>query len=205
KAYIRQVDVDYYTDADLATNLRVLDVLYEDTQSVPKRTCGEVLVTSMVTLFKKIKFDTHENLGSGPVDLPELEMHTTACWWTLPEDLAEMYTQDDLQGGMLGIANLVRQLAPVYLMCASQDIAVLYHVRDPFTRAPTLYLYDRCPGGVGLSEKTYDLTCLLLQHAYDVASACVCEAGCPSCVGPAAEVGAHGKETALLLLRRLLT
>ena len=204
KAYIRKVDVGYYTDADLNVDLRVLDQEKEDTQVMPPRALGEVLVTSMVTLFKKMKFDTHENLGFGPVDLPEMELTTSACWWTLPDSAADGLTQDELQGGMLGISTMLRQIAPLYLMCAPRDIAVLYRTRDPFTRKPAVYLYDNCPGGVGLAEKVYDMLPMLLRSARDAIRECPCEAGCPSCVGPAGEVGASGKKTALLLLERLI-
>lgn len=204
KAYIRQVDVGYYTDADLNVSLRVLEKDREDNDSSPPRALGEVLVTSMVTLFKKMKYDTHENLGFGPVDLPEMEMMTSACWWVLPSTVASSFTQDALQGGMLGIAAVLRQLTPLYLMCAPRDLAVLYRVRDPFTRKPTVYLYDNCPGGVGLSEKVYDMLPMLLEQAKEVIAACPCEGGCPSCVGPVAEVGQSGKQTAVALLDRLL-
>ena len=204
KAYIRKVDVGYYTDADLNVDLRVLDEEKSDAQAMPPRALGEVLVTSMVTLFKKMKFDTHENLGFGPVDLPEMELTTSACWWTLPDSAADGLTQDELQGGMLGISTMLRQIAPLYLMCAPRDIAVLYRTRDPFTRKPAIYLYDNCPGGVGLAEKVYDMLPMLLRSARDAIRECPCEAGCPSCVGPAGEVGASGKKTALLLLERLI-
>lgn len=88
-------------------------------------------------------------------------------------------------------------------MCAPRDICVLYHVRDTFTREPTIYLYDNCPGGVGLCEKVYDILPMLLDRAAEAIAACPCENGCPSCVGPAAEVGASGKQTALRILGRL--
>lgn len=105
---------------------------------------------------------------------------------------------------MLGISTVLRQIAPLYLMCAPRDLAVLYRVRDPFTRMPTVYLYDNCPGGVGLAEKIYDMLPMLLKSAQDAIAACPCKTGCPSCVGPSGEVGEKGKQTALLLLQRLL-
>jgi DEAD/DEAH box helicase domain-containing protein len=158
----------------------------------------------MVTLFKKMKYDTHENIGFGPVDLPEIEMMTSACWWTVPDHVSGSIGQDALQGGMLGVAAVLRQIAPLYLMCAPRDIAVLYRVRDPFTRRPSVYLYDNCPGGAGLSEKVFDLLPLLLERAMELIQSCRCEGGCPSCVGPRAEVGERGKETAIVILDRLL-
>ena len=201
KAYIRQVDVDYYTDADLNISLSLLDIEDSAEEAGFTRTFGEVKVTALVTMFKKIKFDTHETLGFGHVRLPEMDMHTTACWWTLPDSLCARFEADALQGGMLGIANLLRIVAPLYLMCSPQDIAVIYQVRSPITDKPTIILYDNCPGGVGLAQKAYAMQGLLLEKCLDIVSQCTCTHGCPSCVGPVGEVGTDGKKTALAVLR----
>ena len=200
KAYIRAVDVDYYTDADLNISLSLLDIEDSAEENGFTRSFGEVKVTALVTMFKKIKFDTHETLGFGHVRLPEMDMHTTACWWTLPDALAARFEADALQGGMLGIANLLRIVAPLYLMCSPQDIAVIYQVRSPITDQPTIILYDNCPGGVGLAQKAYAMQGLLLEKCLEIVSACACEFGCPSCVGPVGEVGQDGKKTAIAVL-----
>ncbi len=202
KAYVREVDVGYYTDANLTTSLKVLDQFEEEPSGALTRARGEVLVSSIVTLFKKIKFDTHENLGWGPVTLPELEMHTTACWWTLPEGMETRFGKEELKGAMVGLAHVLRGIVPAHLMCAPQDISVVYHVRDPFTDKPTIYLYDGVPGGIGLSDKVYEMDKALLATARDVLKSCPCPDGCPSCVGVAAGGGA--KFTLIRILDELL-
>ena len=200
KAFVRKVEVDYYTDADLNVSLSLLDTLEEEKDAA----LGEVKVTAITKIFKKMKFDTGENLGFGPVMLPESEMHTVAVWWTLPDEIAAQYDKDTLQNGMMGIANLLRIVAPLYLMCSPRDVAVSYQVKCPFTEKPTLILYDNCPGGVGLAEKAYRMRRTLLTHAALVAKDCTCEHGCPSCVGPVGEVGENGKATAVQLIDRML-
>ncbi len=202
KAYVREVDVGYYTDANLTTSLKVIDRFEQEPSGALTRARGEVLVSTIVTLFKKIKFDTHENLGWGPVTLPELEMHTTACWWTLPEGMETRYGKEALKGAMVGLAHVLRGIVPAHLMCAPQDISVVYHVRDPFTDKPTIYLYDGVPGGIGLSDKVYEMDKMLLGTARDVLKACPCPDGCPSCVGVAAGGGA--KFTLIRILDELL-
>ncbi|MGN0795215.1 MAG: DEAD/DEAH box helicase [Aristaeellaceae bacterium] len=203
KAFIRQVDVGYYTDSDLNISLSLLDIEREDETSGVHRGLGEVRVTSLVTMFKKIKFDTHENLGFGHVRLPETDMHTEAMWWTLPDGLAARYDNDTLKNGMLGVTNLLRIVAPLSLMCAPQDVAVLYQVKSPITDKPTIILYDNCPGGVGLSHKAYGMQGLLLEQALQIVTDCPCEAGCPNCAGPMGEIGMNGKKTARELLQEL--
>ena len=204
KAYIRSVDVGYYTDADLNINLSLLDIEQEEeTPQGGKAGLGEIKVTALVTMFKKIKFDTHETLGFGHVQLPETDMHTTSMWWTLPEKLAAKVSSDQLKNGMMGIANLLRIVCPLYLMCAPQDIAVVYQVKSPITNEPTILLYDNTPGGIGLSHKAFGMKELLLGKALQVAEDCPCTYGCPSCVGPVGEIGEDGKRTAIRLLKEL--
>ena len=205
KAFIRQVDVGYYTDANLNVNLSLLDIEKQEQEpSGVTRALGEVKVTTLVTMFKKIRFDTHETLGFGHVRLPETDMHTTAMWWTLPDPLASRFDNDTLKNGMLAVTNLLRIVAPLYLMCAPQDVAVLYQVKSPITDKPTVILYDNCPGGVGLAQKAYSMQNLLLEKALQIVTDCPCEHGCPSCAGPVGEIGLDGKQTAVILLRELL-
>lgn len=203
KGYVRRVDVGYYTDADLTTSLKVLDQFESQTSGVWEKARGEVLVSSIVTVFKKIKFDTHENLGWGPVTLPELEMQTTACWWMLPDGMEDRFGREPLKNAMIGLAHLIRHIAPMHLMCAPQDINLVYHVKDPFTGKPTIYLYDSVPGGIGLSDRVYEMEDELLLRALELLKACPCTDGCPSCVGAAAGSGA--KLTLMKLLKELLS
>jgi len=206
KAYIRAVDVDYYTDADMNVSVGVLDEMKNKNLACGARlTLGELKVTTIVKVFKKMKLDTHENLGHGEVRLPESTMHTTGMWWTIPKQISSRYGNDELQNAMMGIANLLAIVAPIYLMCAPRDIKILYQVKAPHTDMPTVFLYDQYPGGIGLSEKAYEMQELLLEHALSVVDGCGCEDGCPSCVGPLNDVGLRGKSAARKILQELLT
>ncbi|MEG0124738.1 MAG: DEAD/DEAH box helicase [Clostridia bacterium] len=206
KAFIRAVDVDYYTDADLNVSLHILDELEEKALSNGiGLTLGELRVSSIVKMFKKIKLDTHENVGFGEVRLPQSDLHTVGMWWTLPASLTSRYPNDVLQGALVGISNLLSIVAPIYLMCSPRDVNVVYQVKAPITDKPTLFLYDAFPGGVGLSEKAFQMQELLLEHALSIATDCACEDGCPSCVGPLAEIGEEGKQNACAVLREMLS
>lgn len=184
KAYVKSVDVDYYTDADLAVSLRVLDCFANEQRRVSGRGWGEALVTSLVTMFKKMHLETHESIGWGRVHLPELEMHTTAYWMSFDEGFFRSYGSDALEGGLMGIANLVSNIAPVYLMCDPKDISVFPQAKSPYTQNPTIFIYDTIPGGMGLSEKLYDLHNTVLEQSLKMVKECPCPSGCPSCVGP---------------------
>lgn len=90
KAHVRPVQVEYYTEAEVKTSVAPLDTL----DQAPGRGFGEVVVTSVATAYKKIRLFTHENLGSGPIDLPQTQMHTTAYWLTVPVTVGEPEPRD---------------------------------------------------------------------------------------------------------------
>lgn len=206
KAYVRTVDVDYYTDANLAVDLKVIDVFREENSNDIIKSCGEVMVSSLVTMFKKIKFYTHENIGSGPVNLPETSMHTTSYWVSLSEQTPQGMSQTDIQNGLLGLSNVLSNAAPIYLMCDPRDISVVYQVKSSFTQRPTIYIYDNYPGGVGFSNKLFEIHKEIFETAKKMIENCDCESGCPSCVGPLNEFSGSNnpKETTLMLIETII-
>src|SRR5262249_8426941 len=196
KAFVRQVDVDYYTDANLAIRLAVLDQFAAE----DARSWGEVSVTYLATIFKKIKLETHENVGWGKIRLPEDTFHTSGYWITLPES-ASARSPIELERGLDGVAHVLTNVAPLFVMADPRDLGVYSETRSPFTGRPTVYLYDAIPGGVGFAERLFDSHDQLLAAATALVAQCPCVEGCPSCVGAPIDVGA--KAVALDLLHSL--
>jgi DEAD/DEAH box helicase domain-containing protein len=261
KAYVKQVDADYYTDAIRYTQVRILEIAAsasshpeesviplalsgESKQSGAKdlnpsdavpspvrahsRSFGDVLVRSQVVGFKKIKFFTHENVGAGTLELPENEMHTTSYWITLERPLLESlpYSIGERQSGMFGLLQALKTVATLLLMCDGRDLSTAIGERPPAPGAateeitplwmedatvanakaffePNLYLFDAYPGGIGFSEPLFHAHDYLMQKTRELISACPCDAGCPSCVGPASDLAPKAKEAALAILDRL--
>ncbi len=245
KAYVRRVDVDYYTYANRAVTLKPLDVFATDAAPGGRRVHGEVMVASLVTLFKKLKFGTDENVGWGPIDLPELELQTTAYWLTVeseavigpdrgvagsagpvhvsgntltgpaPRRLAleaadglggppTRWRKDDLDVALLGAGRGIQAVAAVLLMCDPRDLGLVTQVRSPHSEAPTIYLYEAVPGGIGLSERLFKRHDELVRGARDLIEACGCESGCPACTGPRLDPQIDAKALALRLLGLLI-
>jgi DEAD/DEAH box helicase domain-containing protein len=198
KAYVREVQVDYYTDANLAVQLKVLEEEQSREQGQCAFACGEVSVHAMATIFKKIKFETHENIGSGPIHLPEEELHTTAAWISFSEAMLDSLGAEDTERGLVGLAHVLQHVAPLFVMCDPMDLHVIAQRKAVHSGLPTIFLYDRYPGGIGLSEQVYQDMETILSQAEQLIASCPCESGCPSCVG-ASEDGS--KELALTLLR----
>ena len=206
KAYARPVEVDYYTDAEMKVDLRVLTRDEERGRDQASLCRGELSVTWLPTIYKKIKFGTHENVGWGEIHLPEQTMHTTGFWLEFPENIAETcgLGREALGEALHALANALRQVAPVHVVCDPSDILATAMLRAPGSEMPSLFLYERYPGGVGYSEKLFAHHDRLLEAGIALLSECPCREGCPSCVGPVLETGAYGKSGALLLAHAAL-
>ncbi len=202
KAYVHEVEVDHYTDAHSETNLKVLDVFEEKDVTGGQKAYGEVSVTTVATAYKKIKFHTHENIGMGNIHLPELEMHTTAYWLEFEDKTNEKLniTREELGSALHALANVLGNVSPFYVMADPADLRAIPMIKATFTKKPTIYIYDAYPGGVGFSRKLFYVHEDLLNAAKQLILECPCQSGCPSCVGPALEVGEIGKKSALALL-----
>jgi len=202
KAYVHKIDVDHYTYANRAVTLKPLEVFAEAPSTGGTRKHGEVMVASLVTLFKKLKFMTDENVGWGPIDLPELELQTTAYWLTA-DRARDHWRRDDLDVALLGAGRAIQTIASVLLMVDPRDLGLVTQVRSPHAEEPTIYLYESVPGGIGLSERLWQRHDELLAGAADLIAACSCDAGCPACTGPRLEPNVDAKRLALRLLTEL--
>ncbi|OAD47449.1 ATP-dependent helicase [Priestia megaterium] len=201
KAYVREVDVDYFTDANLAVNLKVLEADKERMERTYSIGYGDVMVSAMATIFKKIKFETHENIGSGPISLPEEELHTNAVWLSFEK---EQFNESEqrLEQALISVANALQSIAPLMVMCDPSDLHVVPQIKAVHNEQPTIFLYDRYPGGIGLSDKVYEQMNDVLNQTNQLIVNCSCESGCPSCIGMEAQ-GEYAKSDALVLLQQL--
>jgi DEAD/DEAH box helicase domain-containing protein len=122
KAFVRSVECDYYTNAITYTKVTILETFANEEM----RSNGEVHVVSRVVGFKKIKFYTNENVGSGELDLPEQQMHTSSYWLTIPSSImnALPFATDDRRDGVVGLAFAMRHVAQLLLMCDGHDIGI---------------------------------------------------------------------------------
>lgn len=184
------------------------------------RSHGDVHVVSRVVGFKKIRFYTNENVGSGDLDLPEQQMHTTSYWLTVTREvlLETPYSPDDRRDGVSGMAHAMRSVAQLLLMCDQRDLGVSIDTgtgeagvggRPASAKATAgdadahVYLYDNYPGGIGFSAPLFRMHDQLLAQTQQLIASCPCEVGCPSCVGPVGDIGPRAKRVALDLLARL--
>jgi DEAD/DEAH box helicase domain-containing protein len=161
--------------------------------------------------FKKIKFYTNENVGSGELDLPEQQMHTTSYWLTIPAELMNRlpYAPDDRRDGVVGLAYAVRQVAQLLLMCDRHDIGISLGEEGsgavpPDAFSPRIFIYDNYPGGIGFSQPLFRMHDEVVERTRRLVAGCDCESGCPGCVGPVGNTGPLAKSAALRILDLLI-
>jgi len=233
KAYVTRTHVDYYTDAIDYTRLKVLERFDGGISGAGTCHHGEVHVVRRVAGYKKIRYYTHENIGYGPVTLPDQEMHTSSVWWQLPQhELERLFTsRQEMLDAFLGAAAALHLVAKVAVMADASDLQKAVgsgdgawfasgdgrgrgtlrstdgSVSDPDrhdTFVPTVYLYDNFPGGIGQSEPLWHRQRKMVTHARELVDRCACKAGCPACVGPVLAVQETSEVTPKALALRVL-
>src|SRR5579862_3457369 len=210
KAYVRRVDSDYFTDAIDYTQVKELEEFESREVNGARSAHGDVRVNTQVVGFKKVRFYTLENIGAGNLSMPEREMQTTAFWLRFPESFLARFPDlatTEKQNGLSGLANVLRTVAALLLMCDPHDLGIA--IAEDISKGarsfePDLFLFDNYPGGIGQSQPLFKLTSELLANAMGMLRSCSCDVGCPACVGPVGEVGERGKETAARILNELI-
>src|SRR5271165_6308101 len=176
KAYVKKVDVDYYTDAIRYTQVRILETAATESSvsTLPSsRSHGDVLVRSQVIGFKKIKLFTNENIGAGQLQLPENEMHTTSYWITLERPLLDSlpFTVSERQSGMFGLLHALESVATLLLMCDRCDLGTAIGERPPAPDAGPVagddeFTPTRMEDAIGANAKEFFEPNLYLYDAY---------------------------------------
>jgi len=213
KAFVTRTQVDYYTDAIDYTKLKVLSCFGSAPAGADSGAGsvhhGEVHVVRRVSGYKKIRYYTHENIGYGPVSLPDQELQTTAVWWQLPQSaLDALFTsRQQALDAFMGAAHALHTIACLAVMADARDLRrsvgtgdeawelgehrharsmpALAGVGERGVFLPTVHLYDNYPGGIGLSSPLFDRAAEIATGALELVTRCDCRAGCPACVGPA--------------------
>ncbi len=215
-AYVKRIAADYYTNVVTETKIHLDETEEESTWRECRTGIGDVTVTIFTIMFRKIKFHGQDSLGFGNLDLPPQPLSTSAMWLIPP--MAALHTLRDFgripAEGMLGIANVLVDIVPLYVLCDYADLGCV--VDSSNHGSPSIFIYDRFPGGLGFAYKAHELIEDILQACVYLVHHCPCDDGCPSCVGSAARNFVHydaegdararipDKEAALVILHHLL-
>ncbi len=182
-AFVEKTDTDYYTQSITEVKIKIEKEEIEKKWRRSKAYFGDLSVTSVTFMFKKIKFGSRDSLGYGSLDLPPLTLLTTGFWIVPPRE-AYGYVREAgrvPREGLLGVANVMKEVIPVFVMCDTMDVGA--SVDSSAADAPALFVYDRYPGGLGFAHKVYEMIEEVMEGSLELLDKCPCGDGCPSCVG----------------------
>jgi DEAD/DEAH box helicase domain-containing protein len=279
-ARLSSFPTDYYTVPKVDTQIELIGEIEQDDVNGGSKHLGELIVTTQVDGYRKLKWFTHEHLGTADLDLPRNELSTSGYWlsikekvvsrlqetgmwsnnpnnygptWKNQKDLARQRdgfscqvcgrpegdqahhvhhktpfrqfsslseanrldnlitlcpschrkaeTAVRLKSGLSGMAHVLYNIAPIFLMCDTRDLGYHSDPQSPLAGGnPTVVIYERIPAGIGFSQKLFSIHDVLIRNALEIVGVCSCKDGCPSCVGPAGENGMGGKQETLALL-----
>jgi DEAD/DEAH box helicase domain-containing protein len=184
-AFVERRDLDYYTQSVQTSAIRIDEVDEEDEYRGGLVAFGDVTVTTSIPMFKKIRFHSRDSLGFEQLELPPQLLETVAMWFAPPAEVAAVLADEKLIVGeaLIGIANVLVEVAPFFVMCDTQDVGTVVDSRNLGRDA--LFLHDRYPGGMGFARRCLDQFDEILQTVAEVIRNCGCPDGCPSCVGSA--------------------
>lgn len=183
-AYVKPVDVDYYTEVRENGETRILKSLRQREVGGTIAYFGDVRVTEQIVGYRRKRQFTEEVLANVELDYPPQLFDTKAVWWDIPEDLIRTIGRAgfDLAGSLHAAEHACIGLLPLFAMCDRWDIGGLSIVVHPDTGKPQVFIYDGFPGGIGITEKGFSLLDSLWKATLETIEQCPCEFGCPSCV-----------------------
>ena len=283
-AHLRPIETDYYTEPKQDTEVSLIERREENPVPGSIKSHGEVLVTTQVTGYRKIRWFTQDRLGDEPLDMPPAQLQTTGYWLALSDETVDTLREAGLwnsdpnqygptwprqrdatrardgyrcqscglpedgrahdvhhktpfrsfasseqanrlenlitlcpachrraeavvrvRSGLSGLSFVLGNLAPLFLMCDPSDIQTHADPQSPLGNGqPTVVIYERIPGGIGLAQRLYEVHGELIRAALELVGSCTCADGCPSCVGPGGEAGVGGKMETRAILERLI-
>ena len=205
----KPTNVNYYTQSMDITDIRIIAIRERRQVGNAMTYLGWVEVSNTVVGFKRKAQITEEVISEEALDLPPQVFETSALWFDIPDDTAERLLKGrlDFPGALHAAEHTAIGILPMFALCDRNDIGGLSTPLHPDTGRPQVFIYDGHPGGIGITEKGYELMEELWEATLKTLEECPCEAGCPSCV-QSPKCGNNNepldKSAACILLQELL-
>jgi DEAD/DEAH box helicase domain-containing protein len=183
-AYASTTDAPYYTEVRDRTETRILQVYNHKRAGGTAVYLGDVAVSTTVVGFRRRAQLSGEVLGEEYVEMPTQSYNTIAIWFDIPDHVLNIIRDEklDLAGGLHACEHAAIGVLPLFALCDRNDIGGISTPIHPDTGKPQIFVHDGHPGGVGITERGYEIVEEWWQATLDVITECPCEDGCPSCV-----------------------
>ncbi len=189
-AFVTRQDLDYYTQSVQASQIKLDRADTKEEWRGGEVGFGDVTVTTTIPMFKKVRFHSRESLGFEKLELPPMALETVALWFAPPPEVAMRLLEQNMEIGsaLVGVANVLNEVAPMYVLCDTQDIGTV--VDNGNLGRDAIFLHDKYPGGMGYARRCAEHFEDIMRTIREVVDGCGCEDGCPSCVGSAVPASA---------------
>ncbi len=174
---------DWYTQAKKETMTEIAEPLRTERRLGMDVTFGRVVVTEQVVAYQRKSIRDQATIDLNPLELPQTEFETEAIWY-LPEPahLSGLEQEPALLGTLHAAEHAMIAILPLWAMCDRWDIGGLSTNIHPQTGRPTIFVYDGHSGGVGITERGFEVFEGWVEDTAKMLAGCPCERGCPSCV-----------------------
>jgi DEAD/DEAH box helicase domain-containing protein len=202
--YVHQGATFEVDDLDLAARVATADATVTDLSTHPRTVVdiritaerehvawgdagvhlGEVEVSSQVTSYLVRRWPSGQVLAEHRLDLPASTLHTTAMWWSIPEDLLAEATISpaELPGAVHALEHASIGMLPLLATCDRWDLGGVSTAMHPQLGRAAIFVHDAHPGGAGFAERGFSRAEQWLVTTSEVIERCPCETGCPRCV-----------------------
>ena len=182
-ALVQPFSGDWYTQAKKETNTAIEETLRSERRLGLELSFGRVSVTEQVVAYQRRSIRGGEPIDLIALDLPETTFDTEAVWY-LPEDdqLGASVKMPKLLGTLHAAEHAMIAILPLWAMCDRWDIGGLSTNVHFQTGRPTVFVYDGHSGGVGITQRGFDVFESWVEDTAKLLAGCPCDHGCPSCV-----------------------
>jgi DEAD/DEAH box helicase domain-containing protein len=181
KIYVVADEVGYYTKPQIITEVEVPVAKEKNLKEIYQ---GRLKIKEKCTSYRQIELFTGKYLKTVPLNLEAPVMETTGFWFTLSETIQKTLRNAGLEisGGLHGTGHIISFIIPVFTLCDTYDIGTAINPFHPATGRPTVFIYDKYPGGIGYALKGAKLFPIIVNQAFDLVMRCRCENGCFKCI-----------------------
>ena len=174
---------DYYTQAKKETMTAIDQARRTAWRCGLELSFGDVVVTEQVVAYQKKSIHDQASFDLVELDLPQTEFETEAIWFVpQPWMTEDLDSERRLLGSLHAAEHSLIALLPLWAMCDRWDIGGLSTNVHFQTGAPTIFVYDGHPGGVGITERGFEAFEGWVADTAGMLRGCPCLLGCPSCV-----------------------
>ena len=181
---VKKSRAGFYTNPLFEKETEILETL--KTRDVPagKVSLARLKVTEQLVGYQKRRFTTQELLSQHELEFPPTAFETIGLVLAIPAEAVKVAAAEELhfRGGIHGIEHAMLALSPMFALCDRRDMGGYSQVSHPQVEAPTVFLYDGYPGGIGLAARMFEVFPDLMMRTLILIAECPCEVGCPSCI-----------------------